>query len=91
MSAITGQPSKYWVITGDVITLMSQTERDAVDVAELNARRGDVSDELDQVEQITRAFALVVLDEINVLRAQHSLTARTISQLKTAVKNKLGS
>ena len=24
MSAVTGEPSKYWIITGDVITLMDQ-------------------------------------------------------------------
>jgi len=42
-------------------------------------------------ERILKAFALVVLDEINLLRAQHSLTARTATQLRTAVKNKLKS
>jgi hypothetical protein len=39
--------------------------------------------------RILRAFALVVLDEINILRAQHSLSARTAEQLRTAIKNKL--
>ncbi len=40
-------------------------------------------------ELLFRAFALVVLDEINVLRAQHSLAARTIQQLKAATLNKI--
>jgi hypothetical protein len=34
LSAVEGFPSKYWIITGDVVTLMSQAERDAVDAAE---------------------------------------------------------
>jgi hypothetical protein len=45
---------------------------------------------MDAVEGYDRAFALVVLDEINTLRAQHSLAARTVTQLKTALRNKLG-
>ncbi len=64
-SAITGFPSRYWTITGDVISLMSQAERDAVDVAQLSARRDSLANEIDQVETYARAFALLVLDEFN--------------------------
>jgi len=91
LSAVTGFASKYWIITGDIVTLLSQAERDAVDAAVLSTSRDGVADELDAVEDITRAFALVVLDEINTLRAQHGLADRTIAQLKTGVRNKLGS
>lgn len=41
------------------------------------------------LERLIEAFALVMMDEINLLRDQHSLANRTISQLKTAIKNKL--
>ena len=91
LSAVVGYPSKYWIITGDDVTLMDQAARDAVDVAEIAANRDDVAGQMDSMENIIRAFALAVLDEFNVLRAQHSLPERTISQLKTAVRNKLGS
>lgn len=40
-------------------------------------------------KDLLKAVALVYLDEINELRAQHSLPARTPAQLKQAVKNKL--
>jgi len=103
LSAVIGQPSKYWTITGDIITLMSQVERDAVDAALLNVVRDTTANQLDFVEGIIRAFALVVLDEINVLRQQFNtttaesnqltdtnLTPRTIAQLKTAVRTKMG-
>ena len=33
----------------------------------------------------------VVMDEINILRDQHGLANRTVTQLRTAIRNKLGS
>lgn len=33
LSGVSGVPSKYWKITGDVVTEMNQTEKDAVDAA----------------------------------------------------------
>lgn len=104
LSAVTSFATKYWIITGDLVALMSQAERDAVDAAELVVRRDAVADTLDQIEDILRAFALVVLDEINLLREQFNTTTaesidlttttfadRTIAQIKTAVRGKLGS
>jgi len=39
---------------------------------------------------VLKAFAGVVLDEINLLRTNAGLTPRTATQLRTAIKNKLG-
>lgn len=88
LSAVEGFANKYWLIAGDVVSLMSQSARDVVDADENTARLDSVADELDRVETIMRAFAEVVLDEINTLRSQHGLNARTLSQLKTAVRGK---
>ena len=49
VSAVAGFNTKYWTITGDVVTLMSQVERDAVDAAiaaqlVLDRRAGAVAD-----------------------------------------------
>lgn len=41
------------------------------------------------IQDALKAFALVVLDEINILRGQHALTPRTAAQLKQAIINKL--
>jgi hypothetical protein len=90
MSAVVGFPNRYWIITGDVVTLMSQAERDAVDATMLNITRDQNSNRMDDIEDIIRALGLATLDEINVLRTQLSLPARTGQQLKTAVRNKLG-
>ena len=48
----------------------------------------DWSDFEKQFNKINKAFVLVVLDEINALRTQAGLSTRTVSQLKTAVRNK---
>ena len=87
--AVIGQPRKYWILVAGVAALMSQAERDAIDAALLTASRDSIANEIDQLETYTRAFALVVLDEINSLRSQHGLSARTTAQLKTAIRNKL--
>ena len=89
MSAVAGEPSKYWIITGDVITLMDQAAQDAVDAAEDTAQLDSIADELDQTRTIMRAFAEVVLDQVNDLRADHGRNALTLAQLKTAVRGKL--
>lgn len=88
MSLVVGFVSKYWVITGDLVSLMSISERDAVDLAESEARKDSIRDELD-VESLLRAFALVVLDQINELRADHGRSGISTAQLKTAIRNKL--
>jgi len=38
---------------------------------------------------LIEAVALVVMDEINILRAQHSLPDRTASQIVTAIESKM--
>lgn len=91
MSAVEGEIHKYWVtpVVADTPALMSQSEQDAVDAAELSASRDALANEIDRNESYTRAFALVVLDEINALRAAASLNPRTPAQLKTALRNKM--
>ncbi len=39
--------------------------------------------------RVLKAFAALVLDEINILRAEAGLSARTAEQLRTAIKTKL--
>ena len=89
LTAISGFPSIYWIISGDNVLLMSQVERDAVDAALLDAQRDELANDIDRAESFMKAFALVVLDEFNNLRSQHGLAPRTIAQLKNAVRSKL--
>ena len=90
--AVAGFPNIYWIIAGDVISLMSQAERDAVDAAALETRRDRVVAEFDEVEGVLRAFMKIVLSEMNIVRAalKPSLPARTFAQLKAALRAGLG-
>jgi hypothetical protein len=72
LSAVTGFDSKYWTITGDVVTLMDQSARDAVDAAEVEAVRDAAVAQLQQIEDILRAFMLTVLAEFNLHALKHN-------------------
>ena len=89
LSAVVGFSSIYWILTGDVVTLANLAARDVIDAAILVAARDALADEIDQVESYSRAFALIVMDELNVLRAQHGLADRTPAQLKSAIRARL--
>ncbi len=105
LSAVAGVPSQYWIITGDVVSEMSQGEKDTVDAANLsNARDATVDGEIDNQEGINRQIVQMMISEINILRQQiNTLTAesadltntaladRTIAQVKTQLRNNLGS
>ena len=86
-SPIAGCAKIYWILTGHILSLMDQSARDAVDVAVLDAANDATSDTMDR--GFEKAFAQVVMDEINILRGQHSLADRTLAQLKSAVRSKL--
>lgn len=92
LSAVQGFNSIYWDITGDSVVLVDQATRDARD-AELAAvaltnKRESLKARYD-TEDLLKAFADVMIDEINILRQQHALADRTAAQLRTALRNKL--
>jgi hypothetical protein len=114
LTAVEGFPSQYWIITGDIVTLMDQAQRDAVDAAALDQSRDNTAQVLEQPEAYPRGYALVALDELNahalktnaILDAVDAATTladlktriaaitdypqRSIQQMQTAVRNKLG-
>jgi hypothetical protein len=91
MSAVDGYSSQYWIITGDVVTLMDQTQRDAVDANAIEMTRDNTADVLEQPEAYPRAYALVALDELNAhaLKTNAILdavdAATTLADLKTRI------
>jgi len=87
MSVVAGEPSKYWVIAGDIVSLADQSTRDAIDAqlaadavdAEKTRQKDSYTD-----NDIFRAQIKYTVDEINILRADAGLTpARTYSQAET--------
>ena len=55
---------------------------------ELDGEADNAADNIFVRDKTMKAFALVLLDEINGLRAQHSLADRTVTQLRNAVSTK---
>lgn len=92
LSAVQGFSPVYWDVVGDSVVLVDQATRDARD-AELAAitAAAELQREKDSYDQkaVLRALALVLLDEVNILRAQHSLPPRTAAQARNAIRAKL--
>lgn len=86
LSAVVGQPRKYWKINGNSVQLMNTPEQAAADAAIALAIEDEEVNALDN--STLRRFALIMMDEINILRNEHSLAPRTIAQLKNAMRNK---
>lgn len=89
LSAVTGFAPKYWIVTGNTITLMSATARAVVDAAQDSSELDVIANQLEETRSILRGFAEVMLDEINSLRGLHGRQPRTLRQLRNAVRNKL--
>jgi len=67
-----------------------EAEREANRLLKLRAAaKAALDDAEERTYLLVRALALVTLDEINLLRGQHSLAPRTATQLRNAIKNKL--
>ena len=81
LSAVEGQPSKYWVVTGDLITLADQSTRDAIDAALVESQKDSLSTNLDQV---LKAVVLALNDGSFVPNSGY-----TKPQLKAIIKAKL--
>jgi hypothetical protein len=105
LSNVIGVPAIYWVITGDTITEMSQVDKDNVDAIILsNSRDSELQAEIDRLESVNRQFVKLMVDEINILRQQFNATTaesgqltdtaladRTLDQVRTQIRNSLGS
>ena len=86
----------HWKCSNAAVMEMTQTEKDTTDAAALLTEvlvvRADgeaIVDTRAVGGVVLRAFALVVMDEFNVLRNLHALSNRTIAQLKAAIKDKI--
>lgn len=81
---------KKWNDEESKVEEMSQVEKDIVDLAIIEARvqAEENAKDIDNMEKLTKALGLVILDEINILRKKVGLQERTISQLKNTVKAK---
>ena len=94
LSAVAGFASKYWIITGDVVTLMDQAARDAVDAAELTTYKNGESDTADTSvgssnESVWQGFREIIASQTRT----HNKLANRIREIERAlndVKNTSG-
>lgn len=98
LSALEAVPVKYWKHDSGSIVEMIQAEKDAWDnsvATALNLNRRELAKQIvdtqEELGKIIRVLAEITRSEINILRAQHGLADRTLSQLKTAMKNQIDS
>ena len=96
LTAVAGFNSQHWIITGDVVTLMSLAQRNQVDAdaiaaqkqAEKDAATADINTNTDRR---LLGFMETMVDEINILRQAASISpARTIAGYKTNTKSNIG-
>lgn len=82
---------KYLKRVANAVVEMAQAERDIIDqweAAQQAQREEEAKDFTISFDKLLKAFALVILDEVNVLRNKAGLNERTVVQLKNAVKAK---
>lgn len=98
LSAVAGVSQRYWKKENGTIVPMTQDERNALDANALTQMTSFLRDDSkalfssrSDLGMIFRAFADVLKDEINILRANDGLPDRTLNQLKTAIRNRIDS
>lgn len=65
ISAVSDWPNRYWIITGDTVSLMDAASREALDDSLLSESRDSLVNQLTSDEDLMRALMLVVLEEFN--------------------------
>lgn len=92
LTAVRGHPKKYWKISGDAVSLASASEQTAIDAAIAAASetrdKEDAKQDFD-AQKVLIAFAKLLIKELNVLRAEHGLPARTFGQLRNALRDEI--
>ena len=88
LSAVIGWDSKYWIITGDVVTLMDQTQRDTVDANEATVFADAESSSADtncggSNDQNWQGFREVIAS----LTRTHNKLARRIREVERALED----
>jgi hypothetical protein len=89
LSEVVGVPQRYWKLVGDVVSEMTQPEKDAADAVEKTAEVDLVRDEIDLFSFVA-ALAEVTRKELNILRGKVKPTAlpdRTRAQMKQAIRD----
>jgi len=85
LSAVVGQPLKYWIITGDIISVMSQAEKNTIDAFLLQAEKNAIESESDR--GILKAVISALIKTINLRLPDGQKITKT--EIVTAIKGEL--
>ncbi len=92
LSAVRGQPKKYWKISGDRVSLASASEQSDIDDAIADAREDEDKEDAKQdfdAQKVSIAFTKMLVKELNELRALHSLSDRTFAELRQMLRDEI--
>ncbi len=65
LSNVGKAPPKHWNVSGNTVVLKPQAERDAIDAAELSAKRDAMIERLTERNSLLRAVVQTLLTELN--------------------------
>ena len=84
------------ILDGTVVRNATQEEIDGFQAAAINDHNIKEAEKAlvylqnhPQFRRIMTAFSAILVSEINILRSEHGLSNRTLSQLKTAIENRI--
>lgn len=87
--AVKGVERYYWKVENNSLMAMSPTERAAIDVQRTTEALDEKVEEYLTGREVTKAFALLLIDEINILREAASMQPRTMQQFVQAMKQRI--
>lgn len=86
LSAVVGFASKYWTITGDVVTLMDQAARDAVDVQEASdSFDSAVANVLDPIASSDDNTGVMIRTLVEFVNKRDNYIINRLTELQTAL------
>lgn len=86
LSAVTGFASKYWTITGDVVTLMTQAERDAVDAQEAaESFDAAVANVVDPIANPTNSDGVLIRTLVEFVNKRDNYIINRLNELQAAL------
>lgn len=92
MSEVKDFHSKYWVITGDLVELSTQSGRDSIDLAEQQA--AEAAEKAAEEARLSsdamlKAVVKVMMDELNVIRERIGMQLLTGPYIRNKIKGEL--
>lgn len=77
LSAVQGFDSKYWIIDGDSVLLMSEAQRQAVDAEIKDSEQQSIINSIEQPLDVLKYIILFLLDKINYFHSHTSVIVGT--------------